>query len=59
MVMAAKCGIHLKPHLEYQCMNQLKPLAKLNPSEKAELGLLAQLVDEFLDEVEAVVAMVC
>jgi hypothetical protein len=58
MVMGAKYGKHLIPHLGYQYKNQLKPLAKLNPLGKAELDLLAQLVGEFLDEVEVAVVMV-
>jgi hypothetical protein len=39
-------------------MTQLKPLAKLNPLEKAVLNQLVQLVDVYLDEVEGVVVMV-
>jgi hypothetical protein len=49
MVMDAKCGKHLIPLLEYQYMNQLKPLAKLNPLETVELDQPDQLVDVYQD----------
>jgi hypothetical protein len=56
--MGAKCDTHLELHLEYQYMNQLKPLARLNPLEIVELNLLDQLVDEFLDAMVVAVVMV-
>ncbi len=56
MVMAAKCGKHLELLLEYQYMNQLKLLAKLNPLETVELDQLVLLVDVYQD-VMAVVAV--
>jgi hypothetical protein len=57
MVMAAMCGKHLIPHLEYQCKTRLKPLAKLNPLGKVALNLLGLQVDVFLDEVVVAVVM--
>jgi hypothetical protein len=57
MVMAAKCGKHLKPHLEYQYMNQWKPLAKLNPLETVEQDQPALLVDVYQDAMVVAVAM--
>jgi hypothetical protein len=38
-------------------MNQLKPLAKLNPSETVALNQQALQVDEYLDAMVAVEAM--
>jgi hypothetical protein len=55
--MVAMCDKHLIPHLEYQCMTQLKPLAKLNPLGKVVLNQQAQLVDEYQDEVAVAVVM--
>jgi hypothetical protein len=49
MVMDAKYGKYLTLLLEYQYMNQLKPLAKLNPLETVELDQLVQLVDVYQD----------
>ena len=56
--MDAKFGKHPTPLLEYQYMNQLKPLAKLNPSETVALNQQALQVGEYPDVMVAVVAMV-
>ena len=56
--MDAKFDIHPTPLLEYQYMNQLKLLAKLNPSETAALNQQALQVDEYLDAMVAAVEMV-
>jgi hypothetical protein len=57
MVMAAKCGKHPKPLLEYLHMNQLKPLAESNPWGKVVLGLLVPLVDAYQDAMVVAVEM--
>jgi hypothetical protein len=55
--MDARFGKHPTPLLEYQYMNQLKPLAKLNPSETVALNQLGLPVGEYLDAMVAVEAM--
>jgi hypothetical protein len=57
MAMAAKFYKHLTLLQEYQYMNQLKPLAKLNPLGKVEQDLQAQLVDVCLDVMVVAVVM--